>query len=168
MKGKKMTQTLVSILMGSQSDWPIMEHAGHMLDTLGIAFEARVLSAHRTPDALFAYLKTAEESGIEVIIGAAGGAAHLPGVIAAKTLLPVIGVPMPTPSLNGMDSLLSIVQMPGGIPVATMAIGKAGAINAALFAASILSVKMPQYRKAIQQYREKQANAILENSVIKV
>lgn len=162
-----MTQTLVSILMGSQSDWPVMEHAGHMLDTLQIPFEARVLSAHRTPDALFTYLKTAEERGIEVIIGAAGGAAHLPGVIAAKTVLPVIGVPMQTPSLNGMDSLLSIVQMPGGIPVATMAIGKAGAINAALFAASILSVKMPQYRKAIQQYRKTQADAILENSVIK-
>ncbi|MBV8802836.1 MAG: 5-(carboxyamino)imidazole ribonucleotide mutase [Gammaproteobacteria bacterium] len=162
-----MTQLLVSILMGSQSDWPVMEHAGNMLDTLQIPFEARVLSAHRTPDALFSYLKTAEEQGIEVIIGAAGGAAHLPGVIAAKTLLPVIGVPMQTPSLNGMDSLLSIVQMPGGIPVATMAIGKAGAINAALFAASILSIKMPQYRKAIQEYREKQAHAILENSVIK-
>ena len=163
-----MTQLLVSILMGSQSDWPVMEQAGNMLDTLQIPFEARVLSAHRTPDALFNYLKTAEEHGIEIIIGAAGGAAHLPGVIAAKTLLPVIGVPMQTPSLNGMDSLLSIVQMPGGIPVATMAIGKAGAVNAALFAASILSVKMPQYRKAIQQYREKQATAILENSIIKV
>jgi 5-(carboxyamino)imidazole ribonucleotide mutase len=162
-----MTQVLVSILMGSQSDWPIMEHAGNMLDMLHIPYEARVLSAHRTPDALFAYLETAEKRGIEVIIGAAGGAAHLPGVIAAKTVLPVIGVPMQTPSLNGMDSLLSIVQMPGGIPVATMAIGKPGAINAALFAASILSVKMPQYRKAIHDYREKQAQAILENSAIK-
>lgn len=159
---------LVSILMGSQSDWPVMEHAGIMLNTLQIPYEARVLSAHRTPDALFAYLDSAAERGIEVIIGAAGGAAHLPGVIAAKTLLPVIGVPMQTPSLNGMDSLFSIVQMPGGIPVATMAIGKAGAVNAALFAASILSVKMPIYREAIKQYREKQAQKILENSELKI
>jgi 5-(carboxyamino)imidazole ribonucleotide mutase len=163
----KMTQALVSILMGSQSDWPIMENAGNLLDTLQIPYEARVLSAHRTPDALFAYVATAEKRGIEVIIGAAGGAAHLPGVIAAKTVLPVIGVPMQTSALNGMDSLLSIVQMPGGIPVATMAIGKAGAINAALFAASILGVKFPLYREAIQQYRAQQAEAILENSTLK-
>jgi 5-(carboxyamino)imidazole ribonucleotide mutase len=159
---------LVSILMGSQSDWPVMEQAGMILDTLHIPYEARVLSAHRTPDALFAYLDSLEERGIEVIIGAAGGAAHLPGVIASKTLLPVIGVPMQTQSLNGMDSLFSIVQMPGGIPVATMAIGKAGAVNAALFAASILSVRMPIYREAIKQYRAEQAKKILENSELKV
>ena len=153
---------LVSILMGSKSDWPIMEHAGNTLDTLNIGYEARVLSAHRTPDALFAYIKIAEELGIEVIIGAAGGAAHLPGVIAAKTVLPVIGVPMLS-ALNGIDSLLSIVQMPGGIPVATMAIGKAGAVNAALFAASILSIKHPHYRDTLLHYRQKQAQVILDN-----
>ncbi len=159
-----MTKILVSILMGSKSDWPTMEHAGLTLDALKIPYEARVLSAHRTPDALFEYVETAEKRGVEVIIGAAGGAAHLPGVIAAKTLLPVIGVPMPSQALNGLDSLLSIVQMPGGIPVATMAIGKPGAVNAGLFAASILSVKHPEYREAIKKYREKQAQAILENS----
>lgn len=162
-----MTHNLVSILMGSKSDWPILEHAGLMLEALQIPYEAKVLSAHRTPDALFDYLVTAEQKGIEVIIGAAGGAAHLPGVIAAKTLLPVIGVPMPSQALNGIDSLLSIVQMPAGIPVATMAIGKPGAINAALFAVSILSVKYPELRQAIQNYREKQAQLILEHSNIK-
>src|SRR5579883_1345042 len=155
---------LVSILMGSKSDWPMMEHAGQILDTLKIPYEARVLSAHRTPDALFEYIANAEKDGVEVIIGAAGGAAHLPGVIAAKTLLPVIGIPMPSQALNGMDSLLSIVQMPGGIPVATMAIGKAGAVNAGLFAASILSVKYPEFRKAIANYRATQAEKILQNS----
>jgi 5-(carboxyamino)imidazole ribonucleotide mutase len=164
---KKMIQSLISIIMGSQSDWPIMEQAGMILDTLRIPYEARVLSAHRTPDALFTYIDSIEKRGIEVIIGAAGGAAHLPGVMAAKTTLPVIGVPMQTQALNGMDSLLSIVQMPGGIPVATMAIGKAGAINAALFAASILSIKIPSYRDAIKQYREKQAKTILDHSILK-
>ncbi len=162
-----MTKNLISILMGSKSDWPIMEQSGLMLDDLNIPYEARVLSAHRTPDALFEYLLTAEQKGIEVFIGAAGGAAHLPGVIAAKTFLPVIGVPMPSQSLNGLDSLLSIVQMPAGIPVATMAIGKPGAINAALFAASIISVKHPEYREAIKNYRAKQAQTILENSNLK-
>lgn len=159
-----MVKSLVSILMGSKSDWPIMEQAGLMLDVLNIPYEARVLSAHRTPDALFDYIKAAEQQGVEVMIGGAGGAAHLPGVIAAKTLLPVIGVPMPSDALNGMDSLLSIVQMPAGIPVATMAIGKSGAVNAALFAASILSVKYGEFRQAIKAYREKQAKTILENS----
>lgn len=159
-----MSKILVGILMGSKSDWPIMEHASLTLQSLNIFCEARVLSAHRTPDALFEYVETAESRGLEVIIAGAGGAAHLPGVIAAKTLLPVIGVPMQTPTLNGMDSLLSIVQMPGGIPVATMAIGKAGAINAGLFAASILAVKYPEYRDAIQKYRDEQAQTILENS----
>lgn len=154
-------KSLVSIIVGSKSDWPIMDHAGEMLTSLNIAHEKRVLSAHRTPAALFDYLKTAEASGVKVFIAAAGGAAHLPGVIASSTLLPVIGVPM-TSVLNGLDSLLSIVQMPGGIPVATMAIGKAGAVNAALYAASILSFEFPEYRKTIQLYREKQAQAILE------
>ncbi len=162
-----MTKTLVSILMGSKSDWSNMEHAGATLDMLEIPHEAKVLSAHRTPDALFKYVATAEKQGVEVIIAGAGGAAHLPGVIAAKTLIPVIGVPMPSPLLNGMDSLLSIVQMPAGIPVATMAIGKAGAINAALFAASILGVKYANYRDAIQKYRDKQAQTILEDSNLK-
>lgn len=161
-----MSKILVGILMGSKSDWPIMEHASQMLNSLKISSEARVLSAHRTPNALFDYVETAESRGIEVIIAGAGGAAHLPGVIAAKTVLPVIGVPMQTPTLNGMDSLLSIVQMPGGIPVATMAIGKAGAINSALFAASILSTKYIEIRQAIKDYREQQAQIILENSII--
>jgi len=158
-----MTKILVSILMGSKSDWPMMEQAALTLDALQISYEARVLSAHRTPDALFQYVESAEERGLEVIIAGAGGAAHLPGVIAAKTLLPVIGVPMPSQALNGIDSLLSIVQMPAGIPVATMAIGKPGAVNSALFAAAILSVKNPVYRARLKKYREKQAQAILEN-----
>ncbi len=158
-----MTKVLVGILMGSKSDWPIMEHAATALEALNIPYEARVLSAHRTPDALFEYVETAEARGIEVIIAGAGGAAHLPGVIAAKTLLPVIGVPMPSQALNGMDSLLSIVQMPGGIPVGTMAIGKAGAVNAGLYAGAILSVKNHEFRNNIKKYREKQAQAILEN-----
>lgn len=162
-----MTKPLVTILMGSSSDWPVMEHVAHTLDMLGIANEARVLSAHRTPDALFDYVESAESRGIEVIVAGAGGAAHLPGVIAAKTLLPVIGVPMPSQALNGMDSLLSIVQMPGGIPVATMAIGKAGAVNAGLFAASILSGKYPEFRRAIKDYRHTQAEKILQNSALK-
>lgn len=159
-----MATPLISILMGSKSDWPTMEHAGITLDSLEIPYEARVLSAHRTPDALFDYLKLAETQGVEIFIAGAGGAAHLPGVIAAKTLLPVIGVPMSSPALNGMDSLLSIVQMPAGIPVATMAIGKAGAINAGLFAASILSKKFPEIQQAIKYYRDKQAKIILEHS----
>lgn len=162
-----MTAPLVSILMGSQSDWPIMEHIALTLDSLNISNEARVLSAHRTPDALFEYVELAEERGVEVIIAGAGGAAHLPGVIAGKTLLPVIGVPMPSQALNGMDSLLSIVQMPAGIPVATMAIGKPGAINAGLFAASILSVKYAEVRVAIRHYRAQQAQKILESSHLK-
>lgn len=161
-----MSKNLVTILMGSKSDWPVMEHAGLTLDTLNVSYEARVLSAHRTPDALFDYIANAEKNGTEVIIAAAGGAAHLPGVIAAKTVLPVIGVPMQTQALNGMDSLFSIVQMPAGVPVATMAIGKAGAINAALFAASILSVSNNVIRQAIKKYREQQAQAILESSVL--
>jgi len=160
-------KNLVSILMGSKSDWPIMEHTGLTLDALGIPCEAKVLSAHRTPEALFSYLSAAEKNGVEVFIGAAGGAAHLPGVIASKTILPVIGVPMMSQAFNGMDSLLSIAQMPGGIPVATMAVGKAGAVNAALFAASILGVKYPNFLEAIRKYREQQAQAILETSALK-
>ena len=161
-----MSHPLVTIIMGSKSDWPVMENTSILLDELGIPHEARALSAHRTPDALFEYIEDATKRGVEVIIAAAGGAAHLPGVVAGKTLLPVIGVPMAS-VLDGMDSLLSIVQMPGGIPVATMAIGKAGATNAALFAASILSVKFPEIREAIKKYRDQQAKAVLENSKLK-
>lgn len=163
-----MGQVLVSILMGSKSDWAIMEEAGLVLDKLKITHEARALSAHRTPDALFEYVKSAEDRGVEVFIAAAGGAAHLPGVIAAKTLLPVLGVPMPsTTFVNGMDALLSISQMPAGIPVGTLAVGKAGAVNAALLAASIISNKHTEFRDVIRQYREKQAQTVLENSKLK-
>ncbi|MCX6137636.1 MAG: 5-(carboxyamino)imidazole ribonucleotide mutase [Ignavibacteriales bacterium] len=154
---------LVTLIMGSKSDWEVLKHCTATLDMLNIPNEARVLSAHRTPDALFAYVADAEKRGVEVFIAAAGGAAHLAGVVAAKTVLPVLGIPMESQSLKGLDSLLSMVQMPAGIPVATLAIGKPGAINAALFAAAILSVKHPEYRSAIVAYREKQARAILEN-----
>jgi 5-(carboxyamino)imidazole ribonucleotide mutase len=154
---------LVGVIMGSKSDWETLQHCGAMLDQLKIPYEARVLSAHRTPDLLFDYINTAESRGIEVIIAAAGGAAHLAGVAASKTLLPVLGVPMESKSLQGMDSLLSMVQMPAGIPVATLAIGKPGAINAALYAAAIMSGKHPEFRAAIKEYREKAVKAILEH-----
>lgn len=156
-------QPLVGIIMGSKSDWETMANAAQTLETLSIPFEVRVLSAHRTPDQLFEYVESAEGRGIEVIIAAAGGAAHLAGVAAAKTLLPVLGVPMESKSLKGLDSLLSMVQMPAGIPVATLAIGKPGAINAALYAAAILGNKYPDFREAIRRYRETQARAILEH-----
>lgn len=163
-----MSKILVSILMGSKSDWSVMEETSKMLDTLGVPHEARALSAHRTPDALFAYLKSAEERGAEVFIAAAGGAAHLPGVIAAKSILPVLGVPIPSSTFtNGLDALLSIVQMPPGIPVGTLAVGKAGAINAAIFAANILGNKYPEYREAVKRHREKQAQTVLDNSELK-
>ncbi|HTY10409.1 MAG TPA: 5-(carboxyamino)imidazole ribonucleotide mutase [Bacteroidota bacterium] len=154
---------LVGVIMGSKSDWETLQHCGAMLDQLKIPYEARVLSAHRTPDLLFDYITTAESRGLEVIIAAAGGAAHLAGVAASKTLLPVLGVPMESKSLQGMDSLLSMVQMPAGIPVATLAIGKPGAINAALYAAAIMSGKHPEFRTAIKEYREKAVKAILEH-----
>lgn len=160
-------KNLVAIIMGSKSDWPTMEQAAITLEALGIPCEARALSAHRTPDALFEYIASAEQRGVEVIIAAAGGAAHLPGVIAAKTLLPVLGVPMMTSALNGMDSLLSIVQMPGGIPVGTLSIGKAGAVNSALLAASILALKYPKYNAALKKYREEQVRIVLEDSELK-
>jgi 5-(carboxyamino)imidazole ribonucleotide mutase len=149
------------MIMGSKSDWETMSHAAQTLEDLGITFEVRVLSAHRTPDQVFEYVESAEPRGLEVIIAAAGGAAHLAGVAAAKTLLPVLGVPMESKSLNGLDSLLSMVQMPAGIPVGTLAIGKAGAINAALLAAAILAGKHPECREAIRRYREARAEAIL-------
>ena len=156
-------QVLVGLIMGSKSDWETLQHCGAMLDQLKISYEARVLSAHRTPDLLFDYVSKAEARGIEVIIAGAGGAAHLAGVAAAKTLLPVLGVPMESKSLNGIDSLLSMVQMPAGIPVGTLAIGKAGAINAALFAAAMMSGKHPEFREAIKKYREQQVKTALEH-----
>lgn len=163
-----MSQILVGILMGSKSDWGIMEEASLMLDKLNIPHEARALSAHRTPDALFEYLQSAEKRGVEVFIAGAGGAAHLPGVIAAKTLIPVLGVPIPSSTFtNGLDALLSIVQMPAGIPVGTLAVGKAGAINAAILAAGILANKYPEYRNAVRLHRDKQAQAVLDNSQLK-
>ena len=155
-------QALVGILMGSKSDWETMEHASKTLDELGIPHETRILSAHRTPDQTLDYAATAAKRGLEVIIAAAGGAAHLAGVVAAKTSVPVLGVPMESKSLKGLDSLLSMVQMPAGIPVATLAIGKPGAINAALFAAAILANKHPAVRKALVKFREAQSRAVLE------
>lgn len=138
-----------------------MEHAASTLDKLGVGYEVSVVSAHRTPDRLFSFATEAADRGIEVIIAGAGGAAHLPGMLASKTVLPVLGVPIQSHTLNGLDSLLSIVQMPAGIPVGTFAIGKAGAINAALFAAAILGNKHPQLKAALQQYRQDQTNAVL-------
>jgi 5-(carboxyamino)imidazole ribonucleotide mutase len=150
--------------MGSQSDWETMTHCAQTLENLGIPFEARVISAHRTPDLLSEYAATAERRGLEVIIAGAGGAAHLPGVTAAKTILPILGVPVESKSLHGLDSLLSMVQMPAGVPVGTLAIGRAGAVNAALFAAAILGNKYPQFRDELCRFREKQAKTIMEHS----
>jgi 5-(carboxyamino)imidazole ribonucleotide mutase len=155
---------LVGIIMGSTSDWETMQHAAETLERLGIPYEVEIVSAHRTPDKLFAYAEAAEAKGLEVIIAGAGGAAHLPGMTAAKTLVPVLGVPIQSKALNGMDSLLSIVQMPAGIPVGTLAIGKAGAVNAALLAASIICNKHEQYRPALVQYRKQQTDTVLKNS----
>ena len=154
---------LVGIVMGSQSDWETMRHAADTLAELGVAHEVRVVSAHRTPDLLFEYASTAEARGIEVIIAGAGGAAHLPGMTASKTALPVLGVPVQSAALSGMDSLLSIVQMPPGIPVGTLAIGRPGAVNAALLAAAILGAKHPAIRDALKAFRAKQTSAVLAN-----
>ncbi len=154
---------LVGIIMGSRSDWETMRHASATLESLGIPHEVRVVSAHRTPDLMFAYASEAEQRGIEVIIAGAGGAAHLPGMTAAKTVLPVLGVPVQTQTLQGLDSLLSIVQMPAGVPVGTLAIGRAGAVNAALLAAAILGIKYPAIREALRAYREHQTRAVLEH-----
>ncbi len=153
--------TLIGLIMGSQSDWGTLEHTAATLEKLNIPFEVRVVSAHRTPDLLFEYASSAETRGLEVIIAGAGGAAHLPGMVAAKTCLPVLGVPVQSHALNGLDSLLSIVQMPGGIPVGTLAIGKAGAMNAALLAASILGNKYPQIRTALKTFRAAQTEQVL-------
>jgi 5-(carboxyamino)imidazole ribonucleotide mutase len=156
-------QPLVGIIMGSSSDWETMEHAAKTLEQLGVPYETKVVSAHRTPDLLFAYASSAEQRGIEVIIAGAGGAAHLPGMTSAKTVLPVLGVPVESKTLKGLDSLLSIAQMPGGIPVGTLAIGKSGAINSALLAAAILGVKRPEIRDALRKFREEQTERVLAN-----
>ncbi|MBX7143452.1 MAG: 5-(carboxyamino)imidazole ribonucleotide mutase [Oligoflexia bacterium] len=160
MKKSKDT-ALVAIIMGSQSDWETMQYSASMLDELGIPHSVQVVSAHRTPDLLFSFAEKARDTGIEVIIAGAGGAAHLPGMTAAKTSVPVLGVPVESRALKGLDSLLSIAQMPAGIPVGTLAIGKAGATNAALLAAAIVSNKHPQYRKALQQFRSAQTKKVL-------
>lgn len=157
--GVSVDRPLVGVIMGSKSDWETMEQAALVLKELGVPYEARIISAHRTPDRLFEYASSAERRGLEAIIAGAGGAAHLPGVTAAKTVLPVLGVPVQSHALNGMDSLLSIVQMPKGVPVGTLAIGKAGAANAGLLAAAIVANKHPEVRERLRAYREAQTAA---------
>lgn len=156
-----MADALVGLIMGSKSDWDTMQHAAQMLEALGVPFETRVVSAHRTPDLLFEYAESAESRGIQVIIAGAGGAAHLPGMTSAKTTLPVLGVPVESKALQGIDSLLSIVQMPAGVPVGTLAIGKPGAINAALLAASIVALNDAEIRERLRAFRAEQTNAVL-------
>jgi 5-(carboxyamino)imidazole ribonucleotide mutase len=157
------SRPLVGIIMGSTSDWETMEQAARTLAELGVPHETRVVSAHRTPDLLFEYAASAEGRGIEIIIAGAGGAAHLPGMTASKTVLPVLGVPVESKALKGLDSLLSIAQMPGGIPVGTLAVGKSGAINSALLAAAILGIKHPGIREALRKFREAQTNRVLSS-----
>lgn len=157
------SRPLVGIIMGSASDWETMRHAAEMLEQLGVPHELRVVSAHRTPDLLFTYAASAQARGLEVIIAGAGGAAHLPGMCASKTPLPVLGVPVESKALKGLDSLLSIAQMPAGVPVGTLAIGRAGAINAALLAASIVSNKHTNLRPALKRFRSKQTSTVLAN-----
>lgn len=154
----------VGVIMGSKSDWETMQHACNVLDELGIVYEKKVVSAHRTPDRMFEYAETARQRGIQVIIAGAGGAAHLPGMVAAKTELPVIGVPVKSSTLNGIDSLLSIVQMPGGVPVATMAIGVAGATNAGLFAAQMIGLQDEAVLSRVRERRAEMERAVLETS----
>jgi 5-(carboxyamino)imidazole ribonucleotide mutase len=154
-------QPLIGLIMGSTSDWETMRHTAETLDALGVPYEVRVVSAHRTPDLLMAYAAEAEGRGIEVIIAGAGGAAHLPGMAASKTVLPVLGVPVQSKALNGLDSLLSIAQMPAGVPVGTLAIGRAGAVNAALLAAAVLGARHPAFREALRAFRERQTEAVL-------
>jgi len=157
-------EAAVGIIMGSTSDWETMKHACDILDELQVSYEKKVVSAHRTPDYMFEYAEDARNRGLKVIIAGAGGAAHLPGMVAAKTTLPVIGVPVQSKALNGMDSLLSIVQMPGGVPVATVAIGKAGAVNAGLLAAQILSITNQEIAEALEARREQTRKNVLESS----
>jgi 5-(carboxyamino)imidazole ribonucleotide mutase len=156
------TKPLVGVIMGSKSDWDTMRHAVETLDALGVPNETKVVSAHRTPDLLFEYASTAADRGLRVIIAGAGGAAHLPGMISAKTILPVLGVPVESKALQGIDSLLSIVQMPAGVPVGTLAIGKSGAINAALLATSILATDNEEMRHALETFRQTQTQAVLD------
>jgi 5-(carboxyamino)imidazole ribonucleotide mutase len=158
-----MTQPLIAVIMGSRSDWETMEHTTKTLDQLNVPYEIKVVSAHRTPDLLFQFAQSAHERGLEVIIAGAGGAAHLPGMTASKTHLPVLGVPIQSKALNGLDSLLSIAQMPAGIPVGTLAIGRAGAVNAALLATSILANKHEEYRGALLAYRATQTQQVLDH-----
>ncbi|MEW5972777.1 MAG: 5-(carboxyamino)imidazole ribonucleotide mutase [Pseudomonadota bacterium] len=156
-------QPLVGVIMGSKSDWETMRHAVETLEAFGVPHETRVVSAHRTPDLLMEYAASAAGRGLEVIIAGAGGAAHLPGMVAAKTVVPVLGVPVQSKALNGMDSLLSIVQMPGGIPVGTLAIGQAGAKNAALLATAILANTRPDLRERLEAFRAEQTTSVLDN-----
>ena len=160
-----MSMPLVGVVMGSSSDWEVMQHAAVLLKHFGIDYEARVVSAHRTPDLLYEYASSAEARGLKAIIAGAGGAAHLPGMLAAKTIVPILGVPVPTKYLKGMDSLLSIVQMPKGIPVATFAVGEAGAANAALFAAAIIARYDPALAQQLQEYRRGQSDSVLAQTL---
>lgn len=160
-----MSAPLVGIIMGSRSDWPVMEHAAQMLEQLGVPYEAKIVSAHRTPQRLFTYASTAEARGLKVIIAGAGGAAHLPGMAASMTNLPVLGVPVAATVLDGQDALLSIVQMPGGVPVGTLAIGKPGAINAGLLAASILALSDPALRARVAALRAAQTDNVPESPI---
>ena len=159
---KTQTHVKIAIIMGSQSDWPTMKHAANILDTLEVEYEAKIISAHRTPDRLTDFAKTAKKTGYQVIIAGAGGAAHLPGMVAAMTTLPVLGVPVKSRSLSGLDSLLSIVQMPGGVPVGTLAIGDAGAKNAALLATSILALQDTALAKRLEAWRQAQTESVGE------
>jgi len=163
MSSLPLTQPLIGVVMGSKSDWDTMQYSVAILESFGIAHEVRVVSAHRTPDLLMDYATQAAERGLEVIIAGAGGAAHLPGMLAAKTIVPILGVPVQSKALNGMDSLLSIVQMPAGIPVATLAIGQAGAKNAALLAIAILGNSRPELREQLMQFRAEQTMTVLEH-----
>ena len=158
-------QPLVSIIMGSKSDWPTMEAASRTLDEFGVEHESKIVSAHRTPDLLFEFAKSAESRGIEVVIAGAGGAAHLPGMCASQTVLPVLGVPVESKALKGIDSLLSIAQMPAGVPVGTLAIGPAGAKNAALLAIAILANSRPDLRKKLHEFRTAQTDAVLSDTI---
>ena len=164
MAKKRDARPLVGLIMGSRSDWETMAHAAATLTVLTVPHEVRIVSAHRTPDLLFEYASSAARRGLEVIIAAAGGAAHLPGMTAAKTSLPVLGVPVESRTLSGLDSLLSIVQMPAGVPVGTLAIGRPGAVNAAILAAAILGAKHPRFREAVERFRARQTQAVLDTA----